>query len=127
MSPFLYQGSSADVEKAEKLYGEFFDTELQKGDTEAVKHAVQSTSNREEVKAGLLNVNQEKVWLQSQEVTVKENGNWADVQLYEVYKNQTPNLQEVFYYFSLPERRSYRSLAGRYWRFKQTFCIYGIA
>ncbi|MGB7892943.1 MAG: TIGR02921 family PEP-CTERM protein, partial [Microcoleus sp.] len=103
MSPFLYQGSSADVEKAEKLYGEFFDTELQKGDTAAVKHAVQSTSNREEAKAGLLNVNQEKVWLQSQEVTVKENGDWADVQLYEVYKNQTPNLQEVFYYFSLPE------------------------
>ncbi|MEG4005620.1 TIGR02921 family PEP-CTERM protein [Microcoleus sp. Pol11C1] len=103
MSPFLYQGSSADVEKAEKLYGEFFDTELQKGDTEAVKHAVQSTSNREEAKAGLLNVSDEKVWLQSQEVTVKENGDWADVQLYEVYKNQTPNLQEVFYYFSLPE------------------------
>ncbi|MEG4214258.1 TIGR02921 family PEP-CTERM protein [Microcoleus sp. Pol14C6] len=103
MSPFLYQGSSADVEKAEKLYGEFFDTELQQGDTEAVKHAVQSTSNREEAKAGLLNVNQEKVWLQSQEVTVKENGDWSDVQLYEVYKNQTPNLQEVFYYFSLPE------------------------
>ncbi|AFZ06622.1 PEP-CTERM family integral membrane protein [Oscillatoria nigro-viridis PCC 7112] len=103
MSPFLYQGSSADVEKAEKLYGEFFDTELQKGDKEAVKHAVQSTSNREEAKAGLLNVNQEKVWLQSQELTVKENGDWADVQLYEVYKNQTPNLQEVFYYFSLPE------------------------
>ncbi|MEG4056385.1 MULTISPECIES: TIGR02921 family PEP-CTERM protein [unclassified Microcoleus] len=103
MSPFLYQGSSADVEKAEKLYGEFFDTELQKGDTEAVKHAVQSTSNQEEAKAGLLNVTEEKVWLQSQEVTVKENGDWADVQLYEVYKNQTPNLQEVFYYFSLPE------------------------
>ncbi|MEG4209939.1 TIGR02921 family PEP-CTERM protein [Microcoleus sp. S13_B4] len=103
MSPFLYQGSSADVEKAEKLYGEFFDTELQKGDTESVKHAVQSTFNREEAQAGLLNVNEEKVWLQSQEVTVKENGDWADVQLYEVYKNQTPNLQEVFYYFSLPE------------------------
>ncbi|MBE9183437.1 TIGR02921 family PEP-CTERM protein [Microcoleus sp. LEGE 07076] len=103
MSPFLYQGLSSDVNKAEKLYGEFFDTELQKGDKEAVKHAVQSTSNREEAKAGLLNVNQEKVWLDSQEVTVKENGDWADVQLYEVYKNQTPNLQEVFYYFSLPE------------------------
>ncbi|MEG3986322.1 TIGR02921 family PEP-CTERM protein [Microcoleus sp. S28C3] len=106
MSPFLYKGSSADVKKAEKLYGEFFDTELQKGDTEAVKHAVQSTFNREEAKAGLLNVNEEKVWLQSQEVTVKENGDWADVQLYEVYKNQTTNLQEVFYYFSLPESAS---------------------
>ena len=103
MSPFLYKGSSADVEKAEKLYGEFFDTELQKGDREAVQHALQSTFDREEAKAGLLNVNQEKVWLESQEVTVQENGDWADVQLYEVYQNQTPNLQEVFYYFSLPE------------------------
>ncbi|MGB3263277.1 MAG: TIGR02921 family PEP-CTERM protein [Microcoleus sp.] len=103
MSPFLYQGSSSDVKKAEKLYAGFFDTEIQKGDTEAVKHAVQSTSNREEAKAGLLNVNEEKVWLDSQEVTLKENGDWADVQIYEVYKNQTPNLQEVFYYFSLPE------------------------
>jgi putative PEP-CTERM system integral membrane protein len=37
MSPFLYKGSSADAKKAEKLYGEFFDTELQKGDREAVK------------------------------------------------------------------------------------------
>jgi putative PEP-CTERM system integral membrane protein len=103
MSPFLYQGSTSDVKKAEKLYAGFFDTEIQKGDTEAVKHAVQSTSNGEEAKAGLLNVNEEKVWLDSQEVTVKENGDWADVQIYEVYKNQTPNLQEVFYYFSLPE------------------------
>ncbi|MGL5065992.1 MAG: TIGR02921 family PEP-CTERM protein, partial [Microcoleus sp.] len=103
MSPFLYQGSSDDVKKAEKLYAGFFDTEIQKGDAAAVKHAVQSTSNREEAKAGLLNVNQEKVWLESQEITIKENGDWADVQLYEVYKNQTPNLQEVFYYFSLPE------------------------
>ncbi|MCY7383576.1 MAG: TIGR02921 family PEP-CTERM protein [Microcoleus sp. CAN_BIN18] len=103
MSPFLYQGSTSDVKKAEKLYGEFFDTEIQKGDAAAVKHAVQSTSNREEAKAGLLNVNEEKVWLESQEVTVTEKGDWADVQLYEVYKNQTPNLQEVFYYFSLPE------------------------
>ncbi len=103
MSSFLYQGSSTDTKKAEQLYGEFFDTELQKGDREAVQYAVQSTSNREEAKAGLLNVNQEKVWLESQEVTVKENGDWADIQLHEVYKNQTPNLQEVFYYFSLPE------------------------
>ncbi|MCC3416781.1 MAG: TIGR02921 family PEP-CTERM protein [Microcoleus sp. PH2017_07_MST_O_A] len=103
MSPFLYQGSDSDVKKAEKLYAGFFDTEIQKGDTEAVKHAVQSTSNRQEAKAGLLNVNEEKVWLQSQEVTITEKGDWADIQLYEVYKNQTPNLQEVFYYFSLPE------------------------
>ncbi len=39
----------------------------------------------------------------SQQVTVKEHGDWADVELYEVYKNQTREVQEVFYSFSLPE------------------------
>jgi putative PEP-CTERM system integral membrane protein len=103
MSPFLYQGSAQDDEKAEKLYAEFFDTPLQKAEKDAVIHAVQSTYNQEEVKAGLLNINEKKVWLASQQVTVQEHGDWADVELYEVYKNQTPEVQEVFYSFSLPE------------------------
>jgi putative PEP-CTERM system integral membrane protein len=103
MSPFLYQGSAKDADKAEKLYAEFFDTPLQKAEKAAVTHAVQSTFNQQEVKAGLLNINEKKVWLASQQVTVKEHGDWADVELYEVYKNQTPEVQEVFYSFSLPE------------------------
>ncbi|BAY72366.1 TIGR02921 family PEP-CTERM protein [Anabaena sp. FACHB-709] len=103
MSPFLYNGSDKDVAKAEKLYAEFFDTPLQKAEKTAVSHAVQSTFNEQEVKAGLLNINEKKVLLASQQVTVKEHGDWADVELYEVYKNQTPEVQEVFYSFSLPE------------------------
>ncbi|WP_414564624.1 MULTISPECIES: TIGR02921 family PEP-CTERM protein [unclassified Anabaena] len=103
MSPFLYQGSGKDADKAEKLYADFFDTPLQKSEKAAVTHAVQSTFNQQEVKAGLLNINEKKVWLASQQVTVKEHGDWADVELYEVYKNQTPEVQEVFYSFSLPE------------------------
>jgi len=103
MSPFLYQGSAKDIEKAEKLYAEFFDTPLQKAEQAAVTHAIQSTFDQQEVKAGLLNINEKKVWLASQQVTVKEHGDWADVELYEVYKNQTPEVQEVFYSFSLPE------------------------
>ncbi|GJD18047.1 hypothetical protein RIVM261_030030 [Rivularia sp. IAM M-261] len=103
MSPFLYKGKESDVEKAEKLYAQFFDTPIQKGEQEAVNHALQSTSNLDEAKAGLLNLNQRKVWLREQEVTVKEHGDWADVQLYEVYENKTRDVQEVFYSFSLPE------------------------
>ena len=103
MSPFLYKGSERDVEKAEKLYEEFFDKPIQKAEAPAITHAVQSTFNEQEVKAGLLNINQKKVWLESQEVTVKEQGDWAEVELYELYKNQTPEVQEIFYYFSLPE------------------------
>lgn len=103
MAPFLYNGSRQDVEKAEKLYAEFFDIPLQKAERKIVQHALQSTFNRDEVKAGLLNINKELVWLEKQQVSVTEHGDWADIELYEVYKNQTPEQQEIFYYFSLPE------------------------
>lgn len=103
MSPFLYQGDRADINKAEKLYTQFFDAPIQKAERQTIQHALQSTFNQDEVKAGLLNINEEKVWLNTQQVTVKEHGDWADVELYEVYENQTPEVQEVFYSFSLPE------------------------
>ncbi|MCT7986211.1 TIGR02921 family PEP-CTERM protein [Laspinema sp. A4] len=103
MSPFLYQGSREDSEKAATLYAEFFDTPIQKGEAKTILHAVQSTFNQEEAKAGLLNINEQRVLLKQQEITVTERGDWADVELYEVYENQTPQDEEVFYYFSLPE------------------------
>ncbi len=103
MSPFLYNGSQSDTEKAETLYEEFFDTPIQKAEQPTIQHALQSTFNQAEVKAGLLNINQELVWLAQQQVTVKPQGDWAEVELYEVYENQTPEQQEIFYYFSLPE------------------------
>lgn len=103
MSPFLYDGTEKDIAKAEKLYADFFDLPLQKAEKAAVSHAVQSTFNEQEVKAGLLNINEKKVLLASQQVTIKEHGDWADVELYEVYKNQTREVQEIFYAFSLPE------------------------
>jgi putative PEP-CTERM system integral membrane protein len=103
MSPFLYQGNNSDIDKAEKLYAEFFDTSIQKAESSAINHALESTSNQDEAKAGLLNLNQRKVFLRQQEITVKEHGDWADVQLYEVYDNKTNDVQEVFYSFSLPE------------------------
>ncbi|MCT7996166.1 TIGR02921 family PEP-CTERM protein [Laspinema olomoucense] len=103
MSPFLYQGSREDSEKAATLYEQFFDTPIQKGEAKTILHAAQSTFNREEAKAGLLNINEQRVLLKQQEITVTERGDWADVELYEVYENQTPQDEEVFYYFSLPE------------------------
>ncbi len=103
MSPFLYQGSREDSQKAETLYEQFFDIPIQKAEAKTILHAVQSTFNQEEAKAGLLNINEQRVLLTQQEVTVTERGDWADVELYEVYENQTSQNEEVFYYFSLPE------------------------
>ena len=103
ISPFLYQGSSQDSDKAAKLYAQFFDTSIQKGEKKAVRHALKSTAIVDDAKAGVLNINQKKVWLKQQQVTVKEHGNWADVELYEIYENQTSDVEEIFYSFSLPE------------------------
>jgi putative PEP-CTERM system integral membrane protein len=103
ISPFLYRGSDSDSNKAEKLYAQFFDTPIQKGEKEAVQHALKSTAIVDDAKAGVLNINQKKVWLKEQKVSVTEHGNWADVELYEVYENQTFDVEEIFYSFSLPE------------------------
>jgi putative PEP-CTERM system integral membrane protein len=103
ISPFLYNGSRNDVEKAATLYEEFFDVPIQKAEKKAIQHALQSTVQREQVQAGLMNINDRVVWLAQQQVTVQEQGDWAEVELYEHYQNPTERDQEIFYSFSLPE------------------------
>lgn len=102
-APFAYQGTEADEAKAAELYAQFFDTPIMRAELAAIQKALQSTFNRGEAKAGLLDINEERVWLAQQEITVKPQGNWADVELYEVYRNQTLDQEEILYYFSLPE------------------------
>ena len=103
LSPLLYRGSRSDSDRAEALYAQFFDEPIQKAERSAIERAIKSTFDRAQVKAGLLDINQEKVWIARQEIAIKERGDWADVELYELYENQTPEPLEAFYSFSLPE------------------------
>ena len=103
MSPFLYQGEQKDDVKAAKLYAKFFDQSLQKAEQSAIINAVKSTYSTEEAKAGVLDINQHRVLLNEQKITVKPQGDWAEIELYEVYENQTTQDEEIFYSFSLPE------------------------
>ncbi len=103
LSPFLYEGSRKDVQKSAQLYAEFFDVPLQKAERKSVRHALQSTSIVDQAKAGLLNIDQKKVWLEKQEVKIDPHGDWADIEIHEVYQNKTNNVEEILYYFSLPE------------------------
>lgn len=103
VAPFLYNGSRTDSDKAALLYAQFFDTPIIKAEQKTIKRAIGATFRRNEAKAGLLDVNEEKVWLARQQITVKEHGDWADVELYEVYDNQTFQQEEILYFFSLPE------------------------
>jgi putative PEP-CTERM system integral membrane protein len=103
LSPFLYNGSRNDADRAAQLYAQFFDAPIQKAEQQAVQRALQATANRDETQAGLVNINQRIVWLAQQQVTVQEHGDWAAIELYEQYENPTGDDQEIFYSFSLPE------------------------
>lgn len=102
-SPFTYKGEDTDGQKASALYAQFFDTPIVRGERAAIQKALQSTYIRDEAKAGLLDINEQRVLLSQQQVNVKPQGDWADVEIYEVYQNQTYDLEEILYYFSLPE------------------------
>ncbi|MBW4489830.1 MAG: TIGR02921 family PEP-CTERM protein [Trichocoleus desertorum ATA4-8-CV12] len=104
-SPFLYQGSYNDRERAEKLYAQFFDTPIEKAEAKTIRPILRIAEApwRRSPEASLLAIDQENVWLRSQQLKVTEKGDWADVELYEVYQNETPQQQEIRYAFTLPE------------------------
>jgi putative PEP-CTERM system integral membrane protein len=101
--PFTYQGSRSDREDAAKLYAQFFDTPILRGEKDRIRHAVESNFNRSEVNAGLLSVDAKRVFLAQQQLKISPHGDWADVELHETYSGQTLEREEIFYYFSLPE------------------------
>ena len=103
LSPFLYRGADGDAERAADLYAQFFDVSIQEDQRAPIQTALQATANREDTSAGLLNLNQEIIALTQQEVQVSEQGDWATVEIHERYENDTPEDQEIFYSFSLPE------------------------
>ncbi|MGF1603321.1 MAG: TIGR02921 family PEP-CTERM protein [Thermosynechococcaceae cyanobacterium] len=103
LTPFAYQGTALDKDKAARLYAEFFDAPILRGEHNAIQTAVLSNFNRTEAKAGLLDINAERVKIQQQDITITPQGDWAEVELHEVYANTTLDTTEVLYYFSLPE------------------------
>ena len=103
LSPFLYRGGNDDAHRAEQLYQQFFDEPIQKAERVAIREALQATANSNETKAVLLDLDQKVVRLASQDATVEAHGDWGSVKIHEHYENPTPEDQEIFYSFSLPE------------------------
>lgn len=89
--------------KAALLYEQYFDQPINEGEKESVVAAVRSTWMIDQARAGWQAVDDREVYLARQEINVTEYGDWAEVELYEVYENQTTQRQEVIYFFSLPE------------------------
>lgn len=97
------QAMRQEPQEAAKLYEQFFDRPLVEAEREAVVHAARSTWAIDQAMSNWQAVDDREIWLMRQEVTITEHGDWAQVELYEVYQNQTSQRQEVVYYFTLPE------------------------
>lgn len=113
MYPFLYQDvkeANYDMKRAEELYESIFDSPIQKSESEAVKNALSATYDRDMAKAGVLNIDETKVLITSQEIIVNETSSAAEVTLHERYLNQTFERLEIFYYFKLPENAAITGL-----------------
>ncbi len=89
--------------EAAQLYRAFFDRPITEGEHDTVVQAARSTWSGDQAEAAWQAVDDREIHLARQEITVAEKGDWAEVELYEVYQNQTQQRQEVVYYFSLPE------------------------
>ncbi len=92
-----------EPDKAAELYETFFDQTIINGERETIISAVQSTWNVDQAVTARQAVDDREIYLVSQEISVVEQGDWAEIELYEVYQNQTSQREEVIYYFSLPE------------------------
>jgi putative PEP-CTERM system integral membrane protein len=92
-----------EPQEAARLYQAFFDTPIVEGERATIVRAVRSTWSVDQAEAAWLAVDDREVHLVRQELTLVEHGDWAELELHEAYQNQTAELQEVIYYFSLPE------------------------
>jgi putative PEP-CTERM system integral membrane protein len=92
-----------DPQQAASLYQQFFDTTIVEGERPRIVQAVRSSWQAQQVESAWQAVDDREVYLLRQEINIQEHGDWADVELYEIYKNQTATQQEVIYYFNLPE------------------------
>jgi putative PEP-CTERM system integral membrane protein len=92
-----------ESEQAAQLYQRFFDTTIVEGEREEIVRAARSTWASDQAEAAWQAVDDREVHLSRQEITVAEHGDWAEVELFEVYEDRTGTIQEVIYYFNLPE------------------------
>jgi putative PEP-CTERM system integral membrane protein len=92
-----------EPQEAASLYQQFFDQPIVDGERGEIVQAVRETWSFNQAEAAWQAVDDREIHLVQQDINIDEHGDWADVELYEVYQNQTGQNQEVIYYFNLPE------------------------
>jgi putative PEP-CTERM system integral membrane protein len=92
-----------EPKEAAHLYQSFFDTPISTAERPTIVRAARSTWSPDRAETAWQAVDDREVHLVRQELSVQEHQDWAEMELYEVYQNQTAQQQEVIYYFNLPE------------------------
>jgi putative PEP-CTERM system integral membrane protein len=92
-----------EPQEAARLYQSFFDTPIVEAERPTIVRAVRSTWSIDQAEAAWQAVDEREVRLVRQELSLAEHGDWAELELHEAYQNQTADLQEVIYYFNMPE------------------------
>jgi putative PEP-CTERM system integral membrane protein len=133
-SPLQWENRPLQQEplQAAQLYESFFDEPIHVAERDTVVRAVRSTWDGNRALAAWQSIDDREIHLVTQEVNITEQGDWAEVELYEVYQNQTSLQQEVIYYFSLPESAVLTGVwlndrPGRHSRFKYQVAPRGAA
>ncbi len=101
--PFTYEGHMPESKRAAQLYRDFFGHELERDHAAAVRNALAATWSQEERFAGFINEGQARVRLASQEVNAQPHDGVVDVEVHDVWVNQTGRDEEVALFFELPE------------------------
>jgi putative PEP-CTERM system integral membrane protein len=92
-----------EPEQAARVYQGYFDEPIVAAERDVIVRAVRSTWSVEQAEDAWQAVDDREVHLLQQEISIQEHGDWAEIELYEVYQNQTAIAEEVVYYFNLPE------------------------
>lgn len=92
-----------EPQQAARLYQRFFDTPITEAERTAIVRSVRTTWSADQAEAAWQAVDDREVALLDQQITLTEHGDWAELELFEAYQNQTAENQEVIYYFNLPE------------------------
>ena len=93
-----------DPRRAAELYQAFFDAPIDRAERETILRTVSANWNLERAFADRLAVDDREVHVSRREVSIRAAaGGWAELELHEVYENQTYQQQEVVYHFNLPE------------------------
>ncbi len=92
-----------EPKEAARLYQRFFDAPIADAERAAIVQAVRYTWSSAQAEDAWLAVDDREVYLARQELTVQADGDLAEFELHEVFRNQTAERQEVIYYFNLPE------------------------